>query len=128
MINYEGISYNLETIIEFRSLKLLLEALAKKQMEHNILFYGQNVNINKINNNDILKDLKENIIDKNTITKSNNSSNKNLNKKREKSPNIFFLFNTVKNKNKKKPKSKSPNNIKTEKNNNLEISFIYYIN
>ena len=52
MINYKGISYNLETIIEFRSLKLLLEALAKKQMEHNILFYGQNVNINKINNND----------------------------------------------------------------------------
>ena len=47
MINYEGISYNLETIIEFNSLKLLLEALAKKQIEHNILFYGQkNININ----------------------------------------------------------------------------------
>ena len=51
MINYEGISYNLETIIEFKSLKLLLEALAKKQIEHNILFYGQNnININKENN------------------------------------------------------------------------------
>ena len=50
MINYEGISYNLETIIEFKSLKLLLEALAKKQIEHNILFYGQNnININKEN-------------------------------------------------------------------------------
>ena len=50
MINYEGISYNLETIIEFNSLKLLLEALAKKQIEHNILFYGQNnININKEN-------------------------------------------------------------------------------
>ena len=48
MINYEGISYNLETIIEFKSLKLLLEALAKKQIEHNILFCGKNnININK---------------------------------------------------------------------------------
>ena len=50
MINYEGISYNLETIIEFKSLKLLLEALAKKQIEHNIFFCGQNnININKEN-------------------------------------------------------------------------------
>ena len=73
MINYEGISYNLETIIEFRSLKLLLEALAKKQMEHNILFYGQNVNINKINNNDIIN--QENNIDK-TETNINNENNK----------------------------------------------------
>ena len=73
MINYEGISYNLETIIEFRSLKLLLEALAKKQMEHNILFYGQNVNINKINNNDNIN--KENNIDK-TETNINNENNK----------------------------------------------------
>ena len=73
MINYEGISYNLETIIEFRSLKLLLEALAKKQMEHNILFYGQNVNINKINNNDNIN--QENNIDK-SETNSNNENNK----------------------------------------------------
>ena len=73
MINYEGISYNLETIIEFRSLKLLLEALAKKQMEHNILFYGQNANINKINNNDIIN--QENNIDK-TETNINNENNK----------------------------------------------------
>ena len=73
MINYEGISYNLETIIEFRSLKLLLEALAKKQMEHNILFYGQNANINKINNNDIIN--QENNIDK-TETNINNKNNK----------------------------------------------------
>ena len=73
MINYEGISYNLETIIEFRSLKLLLEALAKKQMEHNILFYGQNANINKINNNDIIN--QENNIDK-TETNNNNENNK----------------------------------------------------
>ena len=73
MINYEGISYNLETIIEFRSLKLLLEALAKKQMEHNILFYGQNININKINNNDNIN--QENNIDK-TETNINNENNK----------------------------------------------------
>ena len=73
MINYEGISYNLETIIEFRSLKLLLEALAKKQMEHNILFYGQNVIINKINNNDNIN--QENNIDK-TETNINNENNK----------------------------------------------------
>ena len=73
MINYEGISYNLETIIEFRSLKLLLEALAKKQMEHNILFYGQNANINKINNNDNIN--QENNIDK-TETNINNENNK----------------------------------------------------
>ena len=73
MINYEGISYNLETIIEFRSLKLLLEALAKKQMEHNILFYGQNVNIHKINNNDNIN--QEHNIDK-TETNINNENNK----------------------------------------------------
>ena len=72
MINYEGISYNLETIIEFSSLKLLLEALAKKQIEHNILFYGQNVNINKINNNDNIN--QENNLDK-TETNNNNENN-----------------------------------------------------
>ena len=43
----------------------------------------------------------------------NDSKNKNIHKKREKSPNIFFLFDTVKNKNKNKKKSK---NIKSEKN------------
>ena len=46
MINYEGINYNLETIIQFQSLKLLLETLAKKQIEHNQLFYGQNITLN----------------------------------------------------------------------------------
>ena len=76
MINYEGISYNLETIIEFRSLKLLLEALTKKQIEHNVLFYGQNVNINKINNNDNI--YKENNLDK-TETNNNENNNDNVN-------------------------------------------------
>ena len=30
MINYEGINYKLETIIQFQSLKLLLKDLVKK--------------------------------------------------------------------------------------------------
>ena len=69
MINYEGISYNLETIIEFKSLKLLLEALAKKQIEHNIFFWGQNnININK-----------ENIEDK-TENKDQNNNDANFEK------------------------------------------------
>ena len=69
MIIYEGISYNLETIIEFKSLKLLLEALAKKQIEHNIFFCGQNnVNINK-----------ENIEDK-TENKDQNNNDENFEK------------------------------------------------
>ena len=82
MINYEGISYNLETIIEFKSLKLLLEALAKKQIEHNILFYGQNNNIVKINNNEVIN--AENIQDKtennNNEKIENNDSEQNLEK------------------------------------------------
>ena len=82
MINYEGISYNLETIIEFKSLKLLLEALAKKQIEHNILFYGQNNNIVKINNNEVIN--AENIQDKtennNNEKIENNHSEQNLEK------------------------------------------------
>ena len=69
MINYEGISYNLETIIEFKSLKLLLEALAKKQIEHNIFFCGQNnINMNK-----------ENIEDK-TENKAQNNNDENFEK------------------------------------------------
>ena len=44
----------------------------------------------------------------------NDINNKNIHKKREKSPNKFFLFDTVKNKNKKKKKSKPKNNINSE--------------
>jgi DNA polymerase sigma len=61
---------------------------------------------------------------KNNNKNNSNSQNKKNNKKREKSPSIFFLFDTVKNKNKKKPKSKSPNNIKSEINDHFAISFI----
>ena len=78
MINYEGISYNLETIIEFKSLKLLLEALAKKQIEHNILFYGKNININNINNNPDIN--KENNTNKTVINENKNEDEKNLEK------------------------------------------------
>ena len=47
MINYEGIEYNLDSIIQFQfqALKQLLEALAKRQIDHNILFFGKNKNI-----------------------------------------------------------------------------------
>ena len=54
MINYEGIEFNLDSIIQlqFHSLKKLLEAFAKKQLEHSILFFGQNNNftLNNYNN------------------------------------------------------------------------------
>ena len=50
MINYEGISYNLDAIIQFEALKKLLEVLAKKQIEYNILLYGQNKEMKSINN------------------------------------------------------------------------------
>ena len=39
MINYEGINYNLETIIQFQSLKLLLEAVAKKNKSSTINYF-----------------------------------------------------------------------------------------
>ena len=47
MINYEGIEYNLDSVIQFQfhSLKKLLEALAKKQLSHNLTLYGPNKNI-----------------------------------------------------------------------------------
>jgi len=50
MITYEGMSYNLETIIQFQALKQLLEALVKKQIDQNIILYGQNKDIINIYN------------------------------------------------------------------------------
>ena len=69
---------------------------------------------------------KNNITNINTFKDKNKSNvnNKNTTKKSRKSPNMFFLFDTVKNKSKKKPKSKSPNNTKTEKDKHFEFSFI----
>ena len=69
MINYEGVNYNIDVIIQFQALQQLLEALAKKQINHNILLYGPNNNIvvgsdegetNEENNNDKKKDNIEN--------------------------------------------------------------------
>ena len=50
MIEYEGISFNLNTIIQFQMLKQFLEVLAKKQIDHNKLLYGINKDIIKYNN------------------------------------------------------------------------------
>ena len=80
----------------------------------------KNENITNINNTDnkneysLSEPSNKNINNDSQIKNDNN--NKNIHKKREKSPNIFFLFDTVKNKNKNKKKSKTKNNIKSEKN------------
>ena len=51
MINYEGIEYNFDIIVQFQTLKKLLEALCKKQIDHNIILFGQNKNL-VINSNE----------------------------------------------------------------------------
>ena len=79
MINYEGINYNLETIIQFQSLKLLLEALAKKQIEHNKLFYGQNITIN-INLNELSNEENNKNITEQKPEVSNDNEDKNCEK------------------------------------------------
>ena len=71
MINYEGVNYNLDVIIQFQALKQLLEALAKKQIDHNLILYGLNKNI-IVNSNDSIPD-EENINEEN---KKENESNK----------------------------------------------------
>ena len=76
MINYEGVDYNLDSIIQFQfqALKQLLEALAKKQVAHNISLYGQNKDIKiNINNNDS-QDNEEN--EENGDNESNKENNK----------------------------------------------------
>ena len=79
MINYEGIDYNLDTVIQFQALKQLLEALAKKQIDHNIMLYGNN-NKNIIINN---KDNKSNETNEtmNVNDKNENKDNENNNDK-----------------------------------------------
>ena len=71
MINYEGVNYNLDVIIQFQALKQLLEALAKKQIDHNLILYGLNKNI-IVNSNDSIPD-EENINEEN---KKENESNR----------------------------------------------------
>ena len=69
MINYEGVEYNLDSVIQFQfqALKNLLEALAKKQISHNLTLYGPNKSIslffeneNRNNENQSDKDEKDN--------------------------------------------------------------------
>ena len=76
MINYEGVNYNLDVIIQFQALKQLLEALAKKQIDHNIILYGLNKNI-FVNSNDNVPKEGENI---NEEIKNDDDSNKENNK------------------------------------------------
>ena len=73
MINYEGVNYNLDVIIQFQALKQLLEALAKKQIDHNILLYGLNKNI-IVNSNDNIPD-EENINEENKKEDDSNKEN-----------------------------------------------------
>ena len=70
MINYEGIDYNLDTVIQFQALKQLLEALAKKQIDHNIMLYGSN------NKNIIINNNKDNKSDE-TMNVNDKKENKN---------------------------------------------------
>ena len=41
MIEYDGINYNLDAIIQFQILKQFLEAIAKRQVDFNMLLYGK---------------------------------------------------------------------------------------
>ena len=43
MLNYNGINYNLDCLFQFQVLKQLLEALAKKQIEHDSILFGANI-------------------------------------------------------------------------------------
>ena len=52
MINYEGIEYNFDIVVQFQTLKKLLEALCKKQIDHNIILFGKDKNIVISNNED----------------------------------------------------------------------------
>ena len=73
MINYEGVNYNLDVIIQFQALKQLLEALAKRQIDHNILLYGLNKNI-IVNSNDNIPD-EDNINEDNKKEDDSNKEN-----------------------------------------------------
>jgi len=85
MINYEGIDYNLDTVIQFQALKQLLEALAKKQIDHNIMLYGSNnKNIIIDNNTDNKGDETMNVNDKKENENNENDKDKNEKDKDEK--------------------------------------------
>ena len=80
MINYEGLTYNLDSIIQFQALKQLLEVLTKKQLVHNLLLYGKNSyfmvknNDNNININENIQN-NQNNINENIINIENENKN-----------------------------------------------------
>jgi DNA polymerase sigma len=117
----ENINNNKEIKIRINSMGKQDKSNILSRSEKKITNNNESTEKNIINSNININNIKDKI---KSNSNSSNKNNKNTKKKREKSPNIFFLFDTMKNKNKRKPKSKSPNNIKTEKNNNLELSFI----
>ena len=80
-------------------------------------------NTNNTNNNDYSISESSNTNNNSDSKIKNNNNNKSIHKKREKSQNIFFLFDTVKNKNKNKKKSNPKNNIKSEKSISQNIKF-----
>ena len=72
MIKYSGVSYNLDCLIQFQVLKQFLEALAKRQLNHDSMLYGsshvqiennlsenQNINGENINSNIITDNNKD---------------------------------------------------------------------
>jgi len=84
MINYEGIEYNFDIVVQFQTLKKLLEALCKKQIDHNIILFGQDKNIvinnnegNNVNNGENINenDKKENNTEDNNPKSENNNKN-----------------------------------------------------
>ncbi len=68
MIEYNGMNYNLDFLLQFKVLKQLLEALAKKQIEYDSMLYGSNIN----NQNNY------NSIESNDNKNNNNKGNYNL--------------------------------------------------
>ena len=86
MIKYSGVSYNLDCLIQFQVLKQFLEALAKRQLEHDSIIYGSNHveienNINENQNNNV-----EN------ITKEDKNTNKENIKKKVSNNNIMDII------------------------------------
>jgi len=102
MINYEGIEYNFDIVVQFQTLKKLLEALCKKQIDHNIILFGQDKNI---------------IINNNEENNANNGENINESDKKENNNED----NNPKSENDKKENSNEDNNSKKE-NDNKNIS------
>ena len=89
MIKYDGKIYQLNTLIQFDALQNFLEALAKKQVEHDILLYGltiENSEINKFPNsnnnvqqqNEQNNELNQNVNEAENVNDSSNFNSKGL--------------------------------------------------